>query len=275
MLGAWQTAVLKTLEMEHGLRFDTVLGFSSGALAATGYFLDLTEKAFQRWLNAEQLRLLRFKPRLFPLTIFSGRPLWDATTEAHDEDEARKRARCRLVIASHSRLHKNPIYAVYEPGRGRWDSPLSGHLMASCAIPWVFPPVKVPYQGRRLTLVDGGTPGREPLSFAELSHCDDILVIETISRDMVELPRTMGGLHGRLIARMEAKTRRGIRAVMDRAIRSFQAAGKVPRIFRLNPSRPLNFSLLSFKRAHMGATISLGHADARAFMAAPEKFRVA
>lgn len=249
-LGSWQTGALCELTDRLGLGFDAVLGFSAGALNAGGYFLDRLDECVARWKTAEEDRLLRLSPNISSLTLFSGEPVWRAVTAAHDDERARRDGRCRLVVVSRRHDDRRPVYSIFDPKDGRWDGRLAQHLVASCAIPRIYPPVRTEYRGQPLTLIDGGVYGREPLSFGELAHCKDILVLEMVR------PEETG--------RWWSPNRTWLRRSMDHGVASLRASGA--RVFRVCPSRTLDFSMLSFRRRDMEACLQHGAQDARAFL---------
>lgn len=264
-LGSWQTSAVHELVHGFGLHFDAALGFSAGALNATGYFLGRMDEALARWRNIESARLLRYSPRLFPPTLFSGEPLWEQLSAARDENHARSNGRGRLVVVSACRAERRRVYAVFDhKGAGRWDGPLAHHLAGSCAIPWIFPPVKTDYRGKNLTLVDGGVTVPETFSFAELAHCRDVIVVEMVR------PEEIGRKRNPWSYKTDQRGRETSRRLMNEGIDSLRRLANPPRIFRLAPSRPLAFPMLSFKAGDMADAMSRGLEDARAFMASPQ-----
>lgn len=263
--GSWQTAAVRALAEEHGLVFDAVLGVSAGAVTAASYCLDRMDEAVARWHDIDNAHLLRLAPRLRPLALCSARPLWEWVGEPVDEERARREARCHLVVVSACPKEKRTIYAVFDRQRGRWDGPLGKHLVASCSIPTIFPPVEAAYQGKTLTLVDGGMPGREPFSLAELSACKDVIIVEMSNVGADGRPRKTW------LQRLNEGRKRG-RDQMREGINSLQSMADAPRLFQLTPSRPLSFEPLSFKSAHVERSLELGRADARAFAADPDAY---
>lgn len=252
--GCWQTAAVVEL-VRQGVVFDAALGVSAGALTATAYCLDRLDETLERWRGAERMRLLRLKPRLKPLTLCSADALWDWVGRNVPDEASRRRARCRLVVVSSCPTEKRSVYAVFDRAAGRWDGPLGRHLVASCSIPTIFPPVEAPYQGRTLTLVDGGVPGAEPFSFSELAHCKDVIVAQ------------MPGLRKSVLQRLNEGRKRG-RNQMSEGMASLRALPEPPRIFELVPSQPLGFEPLSFRAEHIARGLALGAADAGRFLEA-------
>lgn len=256
-------AAVHELTSRLGLDFDAVLGFSAGALTGAGYFLNRQDEALERWRRTEESRILRLSPRLFPPTIFSGEPLWESVVSARDEEHAREHGRCRLIVVSTRRQERKPVYAVFSPREGRWDGSLAHHLVGSCAIPGIFPPVEAHYQGEPMTLMDGGIRTGEPMSFASLSDCKDVIVLDMVRPEEVGRPRyTVSRI-------LDQQSREASRLMVDEGIASLRTPAADRRIFRLNPSRVLDFSMLSFKAIHIQEGLRRGIEDARAFFSNP------
>jgi predicted patatin/cPLA2 family phospholipase len=257
--GAWQIGALSELERS-GVKFDSVLGFSAGALNGAAYTLGRCPEAIERWRTTSR-GVLRFSPRLFPSpSLFSNGPLWERVDYAHDDKSARASARCNLTVISAQADRTGPIYARFEPD-GRWDAPMAWHLLASSAIPLVFPRISLTYEGKSLTLFDGGVPCEQPLDFSPLSSCADVLFLEMVRPD--EVGRPVAGL----LQEYDQKGRETVRMLMNQGAASLRGKS---RVFRLHPSRRLDFTMLTFDAAKLDDAIALGASDARAFLARPE-----
>lgn len=263
-LGAWQGAAMHALASRYGLVFDAVLGISAGALNGASYFLGRMEESLLRWGQADR-GVLRAAPRLFPPSLCSNDVLWRSIAMAADEEKAKSAGRCRLVIVSAPTHRNRPVYAVYTPqGRDGWDAPLARHLVASCSIPFIFPPTPLSFRGEDMTLIDGAVRYREALSFAALGDCRDVIVLEMVRAD--EVGRKRGWF-----ARVEQGARETCRGLMDQGVSSLKKLAEPPRVFRLAPSRALEFLMLDFKRSHLEDGLRRGAADARAFMENPRR----
>lgn len=254
-LASWQIGALAELE-DSGLAFDAVLGFSAGALNAAAYAVGRTRTALERWTELD-LRVLRPAPRLFPFSMFSDAPLRSSLSYLGGEEAAKKGLRCPLTVISAVTDRSRPVYASFEPG-GRWDGPLEDHLLASCAIPRVFPRQLLDYRGERLPLFDGGVPCEAPLSFEALSFCKDVIVLEMVREDEVGLAAS------NIFAEISQRSKETLRRLMGQGVASLRSSGA--RVLRLHPSRPLGFSMLDFRPAGMAAARELGRADVRAFL---------
>lgn len=261
-LGSWQAACVESL-IRGGLEFDHVLGFSAGSLTGAAYFLGRMEELLARWYDVKSNGLLKFSPRLFPFTLYSDKPLRESISSASDEKRAKRIGRCRLTVTVLRKKDSRPIYFDFSPGGRVWDAPLDAALMASCAIPSIFPQVRI---GGDL-YVDGGVPGVEPLSFKSLSECADVIVVEMVRPDEVgRKPKWPWEI-------LEQKGRDLLRAQMNAGVDSLLSMRKGPRVFRLGPSKILELGMLTFKNELCRAALRLGYADGRRFLSNPAACR--
>jgi len=267
-LGSWQGALVHSLEKNYGLTFDSVMGFSAGALTGVNYFLNRMDDVIARWRNVRD-DTMRFSPRLFPLSLFSPKPIWEAIDYTLNEEEMKKSGRCRFVVASATTQRSRYIYAAYTPrGKEGWDAPLARHIVASCSIPVVFPPTRLAYRGQSMSLMDGGVICAEPFSFEALHDCQDVIVAQTIRPEEFGQPR--GGIWDRL----DKRGRDTILTLMNQGIASLRNRANPPRVFQLPPSKILGFKMLQFHGPQIAASLAQGAADAAAFMEKPQDFQV-
>lgn len=257
-LGAWQIGALAALE-EGGLSFDAALGFSAGALNGAAYALGVTGKALELW-GALDFRVLKLSPRLYPPSLFSDAPIREKLSYLGTDEQARASMRCPLTVVSAAADRSRPVYARFERG-GRWDGRLEDHLVASCAIPLVFPRQVLPLGGAPLSLFDGGVPCKQPLSFEALADCADVLVLEMVR------PEEVGAPAWHPVAEINRRSRETVVRLMGQGVASLRPRGT--RVFRLRPSRPLGYSMLDFRPAGMAAARELGRRDAEAFLRSP------
>lgn len=258
--GAWQAGAMLELQAS-GLVFDKALGASAGALNAAGCALGLGEELAERWKSVN-MSMLRLAPRLLPFSIFSDAPLRAALDFCAGEAVKRK-LRVPLTIATARVDRKRRDYARFSPD-GRWDGDLVHHLVASCAIPYVFPTAPLSIDGYRGRSFDGFVPVEEPFRFEGLEGCRDVVVLEPIRAD--ELERGPSSLSEEI----EFGFRRTIRMVTSQGVAGKRREDPSVRVFRLSPSRKLAFSMLGFKRENIESALALGVRDARSFIASPD-----
>jgi predicted acylesterase/phospholipase RssA len=265
-LGSWQAAALLALEKE-GLEFDSVLGFSAGALTGVYYCLGRMAEGVEGWRRHEG-GTLTLRPRLFPPSIFSNAPIAEAVPFIKNDDEAKTLCRRRLIVVSALRSRARAISAIYTPGGSDgWDGPLLPHLLASCAIPVVFPPVRLNFRGESVALFDGGVPCAEPMSFSALAHCRDIITLDVVRPD--EVGRPGSGILGRI----DQRARETMRTLIGQGLGSLTAASDPPRIFRLAPSKILGYTMLDFNNiTKIAGSLDQGQEDASRFLENPADF---
>ena len=266
-LGAWQASVLEVL-CARGFRFDAVMGYSIGAINGSALAFDRLPEAMSRW-RALTGGALQLKPKLSPFSLFSIEPLRAFLQAAHNEEAAKAALCADYTIVSACPGEGAPINARFTPAvRDGWDGPLIEHAAASCAIPIVFPSVDLQYRGRRLRLIDGGVPMAAPIDFSPLAGCADVLVVEMIRAD------EMGRREWTPWRNIDQHCREASRTLIDEGLQALLRGAHPPRVHRLAPSRRLEPMMLDFRAAGLARMLAQGAADADAFLAAPDLFRV-
>lgn len=265
MLGAWQAGALEVL-LGAGLSFDTVMGYSIGAVNGYALAFGRFEESLSRW-RALDGGVLRPRPRLDPPTLFSADSLYSLFEPARDDAAARAELKTDFTVISACPAEGAPINARFSPCGGGWDGPFVEHAVASCSIPLVFPPVDVDYRGRRVRLIDGGIPMAAPLDMTPLAGCADVLVLEMVRAD--ELSRRPWTPWGRLDHYGRATGRK----LVDDGVASLLKGLPSPRVYRLEPSRRLEPLVLDFRARAARPLVARGGEDARAFLADPESRR--
>lgn len=257
-LCSWQGGVLETLSKT--MTFQKVLGVSAGALNGGAYFTGRLPEEMRHWRDIDRLDALRLRPRLFPVSVFSSDPAWELVSYAEDDERARREARCDLTVLSLRDHDKRTVYSRFTPrGERGWDGPLADRLVASCAIPLVYPRVRVGQHYYR----DGGTSGVDGAHFLDLADCATVVVIRPVR------PDERGRRHWGPLARREQQVRESNLDEVEQGLASLRALPRPPRILEIIPSKTLDFSMLGFTTRNCLPAVELGERDARAFLARP------
>lgn len=257
-LGAWQAGALEALAPR--IEFSRVLGFSVGALHGAAYCFGKVDRMREIWSRIEHERILRLKLKWSPLSLYGNDSLRSLARLAVGDDPARE-IRRPLTIICYCPAERRYVQARYEPGR--LDGHLEDHLVASCSIPVVFPPVRVGAGAAALELVDGGVCSDAEVRFADLSDCRDILVLQMVR------PDELGRRPWWPWEKREQQARAWLWRYLEQGLKPLASEGR--RVLRLWPSRRLDFTMLSFSDRHCGEAWELGRRDAEAFLADPEK----
>ncbi len=265
-LGAWQAGALEALTRA-GLKFDKVLGFSAGGLSGAAYTFGFQDELLDRWRNTSRQPILRFKPALQPFALFSGEGVWGSVQNLIDDEAMKSAARCELTVMTHRMADGATVYHRFSPkGERGWDGPLAGRLVAGCAIPWIFPPVPLEENGKPELYMDGGIPGKEWMNFDALRDCKDVIVLEMVR------PEERGAKTYTPVAYYEQLGRETCLRQIESGIESASRWAAPPRVFRLQPSQRLGFTMLDFKDWACVPAVEQGLRDADAFLAQPRVF---
>jgi predicted acylesterase/phospholipase RssA len=256
-LCAWQAGALETLVLA-GLKFDHVVGVSGGALNAGAYYAGLLPEEMHHWRDADGIRALALAPRLRPLSLCDIRSVWNLVDYALDDEKMRRQGICDLTVLNFRDEDSRTVYARFTPrGERGWDGPLADRLVASAAIPFIYPPVSI---GGKLYR-DGGTRGVEPAHFDALAQCRDIVVIHPIRPD--ERGRRPWGPW----ARREQAIRERSLAEVEEGLDCLRGRPEPPRVLSLYPSQILDFSMLGFTTRNCRPAVDLGVKDGSAYLA--------
>ncbi|MFH1725941.1 MAG: patatin-like phospholipase family protein [Elusimicrobiota bacterium] len=267
-LCAWQAGCLDRLASAHGIELDHVLGFSIGSLNAAAYSLNRMELLAETWRRVDAARILRLSPRFSPPSLFGNESIREIISRGGGERRARRDARCELTVVSTCREDGARVYARYTPGgRGGWDAPIGAHLVASCSAPGILPPVRLRTGEYVRSCVDGGARGGQPMSFAALGRCRDVIVLQTVRPDELDRRRGFGLFPGR-----DQRARETIQGLVSGGLRAFEGIPDPPRVFRVYPSRPLEYSMLRFRGKDCGPAMRLGVSDADSLIRMPCRF---
>jgi predicted acylesterase/phospholipase RssA len=264
--GAWQAGALEALTRS-GLNFDHVFGFSAGALNGAAYVFNKMDVLREIFTHIERYRVMRVRPKLAPLTLCSNEAIWEVVSHGGREEEAKAAARCRFTVATYWPEKGKRVYAHYSPrGEEGWDAPWADHVVASCSIPRIFPPVLIKSNGSEKLCIDGGVWGEENLSFDALSDCQDVIVLQMIR------PDEMGYRPWGYWAREEQKHREGLFEHTALGLSTLTDLPNAPRVFCLYPTRRLEYSMLSYKNKPCREALALGGSDGELFHHDPRPY---
>lgn len=267
--GAWQAGAARALS-DAGVPVAEVIGFSAGALTGAGYALGILDILAERWRTVDSQRILRFAPKLKPFSLFSDEPIRDAVQYTADDEGCKGRLKCNLTVVSLKVPQGEQDYARFTPAAsGGWDGPLAVKLMASCAIPGVFPSVVHQADGAPpQRLIDGGVPGKDWMRFDVLAGCAAVIALQ------MTRPEEVGRFRLWPWDRFDQTGREICARHMNSGLESVFGRARPPKVYRLCPSRLLSFSQLSFKSSLCVPAMELGYEDARRFLADPEPYAI-
>lgn len=271
-LGSWQGGVLYGFEKEHGLDFHSVAGTSVGSLNGVAYFQNDTERLKELWRDVPGGVFMKYSLGLRPPHVFSQKAVRDYLKNFIDEESVRANPRCWFYVLS-TNLRKGLDQAEYspEPG-GPWAEPLLDHVLGSVAVPFLFPPVRIPARN--------GTPAKDLvdghlISFIDLERMAargvrDFLFINVASRVSLARPRySLRGFISTLVDQL-------LQGQVDTGIAQLRVVAKERglRAFEFNPRKPLNISVFGFDRKECRRAFDQGVADAGTYLKAPKTFRI-
>ncbi len=271
-LGSWQGGVLYAFEKEHGLDFHSVAGTSAGSLNGVAYFQNDTERLKRMWRDVPRGAFMKYSLGLRPPRVYSQDAMRTYLKGFIDEDAVRANPRCWFYVLS-TNLRKGLDQAEYspEPG-GPWDGPLLEHVLGSVAVPFLFPPVRIPAKNGAPAkdLMDGHL-----ISFIDLERMAargvrDFLFVNVASRVSLARPRySLRGFISTLVDQL-------LQGQVDTGIAQLRLVAKERglRAFEFNPRKPLNISVFGFDRKECRRAFDKGVEDARTYLKDPKPFRI-
>lgn len=269
-LGAWQGGVLWELE-RRGLSFGQVLGTSAGSINGAAYFQGDVGLLKELWRDVPREAFLDWTPRLVPPSLLSLESVGRYLSTVLSEEKARAAKRCWFYAVAVDINGAGTVQAEYspEPG-GPWDGPLIDHLLGSIAVPFVFPPHRVPARNgtpERL-FVDGHAGCYADLAPLLDRGALDLLFVNIVSP--LERPRLRprGFISTMVNTLMQAQVTNGLAAVKGRL-----ASGGV-RVFEFTPSKPLDISVFLFRKHECRRIFDQGVGDAELLLKDPGRYRL-
>lgn len=258
-LGAYQAGAIHAL-YEAGLKIRYVAGSSIGALngylAATGEI----EAMLSFWQKIDQKKLITINS--FTKLFFSGTPslltddLQRKMVEQHVSLEKLKAAG-REYICSTISINTGKLY-FFNGAEARTDKELQEFILASAAVPGVFPPVRI---GDEL-FMDGGLVRNTPVEALEHKKTDAILAIsmepETYPAEQIQNTAQIALRTLSIFFRSQAND------AVQRAMLSRKRRSK--KVLLLRPHYPLELQQYEFDQKKISAILEQGYKEAKAFI---------
>lgn len=260
-LGSWQAGCLDRIVTEYDIKFDVVAGFSAGALNGTACCLGRTSELERMWGALSPGSLLKLSPRLMPFTLFSDKPLksllekWLGTPDA-----VLNLPSPAFYVICHCVETCLPYFAEFKEGRQNKDITLLDALLASCAMPVIFPPGRVTIAGRTRTLIDGGVLGKSPMNLDIFKNCRTVIAISISRTEDMNLP-----VRG-LPSYFESRARRILCAHVQKALESLKSLPSPPRLHHIRPEADTGLRILDFDGAKCARAYAMGSQAMDAFI---------
>jgi len=285
-LGSWQSGVLAEL-VRQGLHFDAVAGFSIGSLNGAAYCYNKTGELRQLWRDMKPQSILQLKPRyhniplelyqhaggnlltklnfffqnrLAKTTLFSSKPVYDFLNGWLVKSGPQFQRNIKFYVISHAVEMKLPYIVPFDGSTQSHNLPFTDALMASCAIPMIFPPVEVEEHGRKYHLVDGGVIGIATINLNIFEGCRTVIMIGN-SRD-ADLDFPAAGLFGHF----ERRIRKMLAIHTQKIYESRVFIKSEPDVHLIKPPMDLGLNMLEFDGAKCEKAFDIGEAEARIFL---------
>ncbi|PIU19754.1 MAG: hypothetical protein COT18_05860 [Elusimicrobia bacterium CG08_land_8_20_14_0_20_59_10] len=285
-LGAWQSGVLAAL-VQRGLHFDAVAGFSIGSLNGAAYCYNMTGELRQTWRDLKPATILSLRPRynriplelyqqdggnilnkvnfffqnrLAKINLFSNKLVYDFLNGWLARSGPQFPRNIKFYVISHAVELKLPYIARFD---GSTQSPtlsLNDALMASCAIPMVFQPVKVKEHGREYHLVDGGVIGIATINLNFFEGCRTVVMISNSRPEDLDFPARGP------FSYFEARARRMLALHVQKIYESRVFIKSDPEVYLVKPPMDLGLNLLEFNAEKCVKAFDIGEAEAGRFL---------
>jgi len=285
-LGSWQSGVLAKL-VAGGLEFNTVAGFSVGALNGAAYCYNKTEELRAIWAGMKPERILSVRPGYhnIPLELyqhhkpgffskigfmfqkhasrmylFSNKPVYDFLNSWLSKTGVNFSRNIDFYVISHAVEMKLPYIVKFDGGTQSHNLSFVDSLVASCAIPSVFPPVEVTERGRTYHLVDGGVIGIANINLNIFEGCKTIVLIGNSREEDVNFPSV--GAFGYF----ESKARRMLAIHTQKIYESRVFIKSEPVVHYIKPPEDLDLGILEFDGAKCARAFDHGEREAERWL---------
>lgn len=258
-LGAYQAGAIRAF-FEHNLDIRFVAGSSVGAL--NGYLTATGEidEMLAFWKNIDQRRLITINS--FAKLFFSTTPslltddMQRQLIEKHARVENLKNARREFVCAAIS-INTGKLY-FFEGHKAESDKALQQMILASAAVPGIFPPVQIGHE----LFMDGGLVRNTPIEALEQKRVDAVI---GISMEPEAYPEAVLQNTGQIALRtLSIFFRSQATDAVDRALNSKKRKAK--KILLLRPHYPLEMQQYEFDPKKIAALLEQGYSEAQEFI---------
>lgn len=258
-LGSWQAGCLVRLVTGYGVEFDVVAGFSAGALNGMAYCLGRMSELERMWKTLSPGLLLKLSPRLMPFTLFSDKPL-KALLEKWMGTPTPTLPSTVFYVICHCVQDRLPYFAEFKEGLQNKDITLLDALLATCAMPAIFPPVRVKTAGRARTLTDGGVLGKSPMSLDIFKSCRTVIAISVSRQEDMNLPVRGPSSY------FESRARKILCVHVQKALESLKNLPSPPCLHHIKPKADTGLRILDFNGARCARAYAMGSEAADALI---------
>lgn len=257
-LGAWQAGCLARLVTGYGCVFDGVAGFSAGSLNGMAYWLGRTPNLKKSWATLKPEMILRFSPSLIPFSLFSQSPLRGFLNTWIEGGEGKQGGTGPFSVIALCLETGEPACFHFQ-GKDIKREFLLDVLLASCAIPYIFPPVRLETGGGQCEFIDGGVIGKSPIRIDMFNGFRSLVIIDVSRPEDMSLP-----FYGP-VSFFESKARGILCRQMEKAVESI--SGFPPgAVYRIRPARATGLKILDFDGRRCLRAFKMGEASADNFV---------
>ncbi len=285
-LGSWQSGVLKELAAS-GIGFDVIAGFSIGAINGAAYCFGRVEDLKGLWAVVKPEIIL--KPALeyhhMPLeiytqyqrnflsrlkymmrnyaakfTLFSNKPLYKLLENWLHLSRSDFSRKIPYYVISHCVERRMPYIAKFNGTKENKIISFKDAVVASCAIPTIFPPVKIIERGMKKHLIDGGVIGVADINLGLFEGCKTIIIISNSRPEDYTWSAT--GIRGHF----ESEARKMLFTHMRKIYDSRVFIKSKPQVYLLYPPEKLNMGILEFDGEKCLDAFEMGEKTARKWL---------
>jgi len=175
------------------------------------------------------------------MTLFSNKPLYDILYNWLGKSELIFHKNVKFHIITHCVERKLPYIITYNGKTSSDEIKFVDALVASCAIPFIFPPVKIKEDNEILHLVDGGAIGIATINLNILEGCKTIIMISNSPESDINYNEK--GFMGYF----ESKVRRMLALHIRKIYESKDFIKSRPDVYLLKPDKAPNMGIIDFE----------------------------